>query len=165
MKRRALLAGSAAGALVAARGRAQQSAAEPILVDWPPIELLDGGSIAPSSWMGHPSIVVLWAAWCPFCKRHNAHLDKLYRTTAGTKLRVLGIAQESDPQLVLRYLETNGFTFPVALDGKHALLTKRKVIPMTCVIDARARLAQAIPGEMSEEDMLAFAKLATQPTG
>lgn len=170
MKRRDLLGLGAAAFVVGHAGAQQQqqqqpAAATPVLVDWPPVELLSGGSIEPSSWTGHASVVVFWATWCPFCKRHNAHLDKLYRATQDTRLRVLGVAQDRDPQLVRRYLETNGFAFPVALDGTHALrarLTSRKVIPMTCVIDAQGRLAQAIAGEMFEEDVLAFADLVAQ---
>lgn len=163
MNRRELLAASAC---CAALDFAQaQTAQAPVAIDWPPIELLDGRTIAPSSWQGLPSVVVFWATWCPFCKRHNAHVDKLWRAVQGGKssLRVLGVAQDRDPQLVRRYMEQNGYAFPVALDtmGLRARLTNRKVIPLTCVIDREGRLAQAIAGEMFEEDVLAFTQLAT----
>ena len=62
----------------------------------------------------------------------------------------------------MRYMQTNDYSFPVALDtvGLQARLSSRKSIPLTCVINAQGRLVQSIPGEMSEEDVLAFGKLA-----
>ena len=158
------------GAALAARAQAQSEAQLPELprpVDWPPIRLLDGTTIEPSTWHGQPSIVVLWATWCPFCKRHNAHVDKLYRMLRGQPPRILGVAEDKNPQAVRDYMRANGFSFPAALDtmGLRASLTRRRGIPITCVIDREGRLAQVIPGEMFEEDVLEFAKLAAPHKG
>ncbi|MEO8250162.1 MAG: TlpA disulfide reductase family protein [Burkholderiales bacterium] len=164
MKRREWVALSLGAAVAAAQAtaRAQSQSPAPDAIDWPPLELLGGGAIEPSDWEGQFSVLVLWATWCPFCKRHNAHVDKLYRATRGRPLRVLGVAEDRDPQLVRRYMQANGYAFPVAVDtiGLQRRLTPRKSIPMTCIIDRQGRLVQAIAGEMFEEDVLALAKLA-----
>ena len=130
------------------------------VVDWPSLRLLDGSVLAPSSWRGQPALVVLWATYCPFCKRHNAHLDKLFAQTRTQGLRILGVALDTDEALVRQYMANTGYRFPVAMDGGQirSRLTARRVIPMTCTIDRHGRLQQAIPGEMFEEDLFDLAR-------
>lgn len=136
------------------------------VIEWPEIQLLDRGTLSPGSWRGQAAVVVFWATYCPFCKRHNAHVDKLYRASQGQPLRVLGVALDGDAGSVRRYMAINHYEFPVALDGGdlRRRLTTRRVIPMTCAIDRQGRLLQAIPGEMFEDDVLRLARtLQRQP--
>ena len=151
-RRQLLLAGSAM--LWPLKAPAQAEA-----VDWPAISLLNGGTLSPASWREQPSVVVFWATWCAFCKRHNAHVEALYRTHGG-QLRVLGIALDRDAGAVRQAVARNGWTFPVALDdgSLRARLTPRRVIPMTCLIDRQGRLLQAVPGEMAADDVLGLAR-------
>ena len=145
---------------------AQAQSAEPgAPIDWPVISVLDGDKLDPASWRGKPAIVVFWATYCPYCKRHNAHIEKLYRATQGQSLRVLGVALDTDEGAVRGYMAINGYSFPVALDGGvlRQRLTPRRVIPMTCVLDRLGRMVQAIPGEMAEDDVLGFARLSQRP--
>jgi peroxiredoxin len=134
-------------------------------IDWPRLTLLDGSTLEPASWQGQPAVLVFWATYCAFCKRHNAHLDKLFRAVPAASLRILGVAMDGDAASVRRYMAGNDYRFPVALDpgGLRSQLTPRRVIPMTCVIDRSGRLQQAIPGEMAEDDVLALAEFA-RPT-
>lgn len=124
-------------------------------IDWPVLAVLDGGTLMPESWIGQPAVVVFWETWCPYCKRHNARIDRLYRGTRAIPFRVLGVAMDGDPGKVRSYMKASGFTFPVAMGsaGLRDRFTPRKVIPMTCTIDREGRLVQVIPGEMSEEDV------------
>jgi thiol-disulfide isomerase/thioredoxin len=130
-------------------------------VAWPAeVALLDG-----SRWMPQPGVaqvVVLWSTTCPFCKRHNAHVQKLYQALAGRPAAVLGVARDRDPAAVQRSMALNGWTFPVTLawPAMSAALTARNVIPMTLTVDRQGRLHEAIPGEMFEEDVLKLAALA-----
>lgn len=142
-----------------------QSPVPGALIDWPAISLLDGRKIDATSWRGQPAIVVFWATYCPYCKRHNAHIEGLYRATQGQALRVLGVALDTDEDAVRRYMAVSGYTFPVAMDSGNLRqrLTTRRVIPMTCVLDRRGRLVQAIPGEMAEDDVLGFSRLLQRP--
>ncbi len=153
---------SAQTAAPAAAPTAAPTAAPAQPIAWPPIVLLDGGTLAPDSWRGQAAVVVFWETTCPFCKRHNAHLDKLFRATRGQRLRILSVALDTDEQLVRRYMQTNGYVFPVAMDGGQLRqrLTSRRVIPMTCVLDRQGALVQALAGEMFEEDLMDFARLA-----
>ncbi len=135
----------------------------PKAVDWPVVALIDGGAVEPADWTGRVSMLVFWATWCPFCKRLNAHLDKLYRRYRDQGLNVLAVSIDGDAAKVRRYLETNGYAFPAALDsasGLRARVTDRKVIPLTCLIDRQGRLAQMVPGEMFEEELFDLTKRA-----
>lgn len=138
--------------------------AQPAPVEWPPIQLLDGSILAPESWRGQAAVVVFWETYCPYCKRHNARIDKLHQATRGAGLSVLSVALDTDETVVRRYMASNKFSFPVALDGGvlRQRLTTRRVIPMTCVLDAQGRLVQSIPGEMSEDDVMELARFATR---
>ncbi len=157
MKRRDYLVGGLAAALSAGAWSDESQPAK--AVDWPAIRLLDGDILPSASWRGQPAIVVVWATFCPFCKRHNAHVDKLVQQTRGQSLRVLGLAIDTDEGLVRKYMASNNYRFAVALDpgNLRTRLTSRQVIPMTCLIDRQGRLVQAIPGEMFEEDLMELA--------
>jgi thiol-disulfide isomerase/thioredoxin len=133
-------------------------------MDWPRVQLVDGSSVAPEDWADASAIVVFWATWCAFCKRHNAHIDQLFRSLDGSGPHVLGVAMDGDVVAVRRYMQVNGYRFPVTLDKgmlRHRF-TARSVIPMTCLVDRLGQVRQCIPGEMSESDVLGLRKaLAT----
>jgi thiol-disulfide isomerase/thioredoxin len=163
MKRRQLVLAASAAPWVR-RAQAQPTEPGPGVV-WPVIPLLDGSTLSPASWQGQAAVVVFWATYCPYCKRHNAHIDKLHRTVQGQPLRVLGVALDTDADAVRRYMASNGYSFPVALDGGglRQRLTSRRIIPMTCVLDRQGRLLQAIPGEMFEDDVIGLARVLQRP--
>ena len=153
MKRRTVLT-AAAGAVLSCAVWSEPAAVGGV-VDWPRLQLLDGSVWEAASWREQPAIVVVWATYCPFCKRHNAHLDKLFAQGRAQGLRMLGIAIDTDERLVRQYMTGNTYRFPVAMDGGQlrSRLTSRRVIPMTFAIDRQGRLQQVIPGEMFEEDL------------
>ncbi|MFM1988953.1 MAG: hypothetical protein RJA99_1910 [Pseudomonadota bacterium] len=132
-------------------------------VDWPALRLLDGSTLAADAWRDRAAVVVFWATWCPFCTRHNPHVDALSRAVAGRPMRVLGASLDRDPEPVRRHVREHGLGFPITLDA--ALLRERfglvrRVTPTTVVVDRRGRFVQAIPGEMFEEDVRELARWA-----
>ncbi len=164
MRRRQLLLAGAVAPL-ARLADAQTAEAAPV-IEWPEIHLLDGSTLSAASWHGQSAVIVFWATYCPYCKRHNARVDKLHRATQGQALRVLGGALDGDSDAVRRYMAGNGYQFPVTLDDGtlRKRFTARRVIPMTCVLDRQGRLLQAIPGEMAEDDVLGLARVLQRPT-
>jgi thiol-disulfide isomerase/thioredoxin len=108
------------------------------------------------------TVVVFFSTTCPFCKRHNQHVDKLARATAGRGLQVIAAAHDRQSEPVRQYLASQGYTFEATLDATplHAALSERRVIPLTCVIDRLGLLREVIPGEMFEEDVLELARWA-----
>jgi thiol-disulfide isomerase/thioredoxin len=157
MRRRALLASAA---FVPGLGRT--APAKPgETVRWPQVQLLDGQTWSAEQARGQAVVVVFWATTCPFCLRHNAHVEKLRRSLAGKPVQILTAARDRDPAVVRSYLSRNGYGFAVTLD--HAplaqALSARNVIPLSVIVDRAGRLRQAIPGEMFEEDVMEWREL------
>lgn len=160
--RRRLLGGLACGALVPSWQAARGAPAIPgEAVQWPQVRLLDGSPWDATHADGKAVVAVFWSTTCPFCKRHNAHVDKLRQAAAGRPLEIVTIARETDPQTVRRYLERQGWQFAVTLDQApmRAALSTRNLIPLTVTVDRQGRLKRVIPGEMFEEDVLDLLRL------
>lgn len=159
MKRRSLLA-LASLPLAATSWAAPAQAGQPVA--WPEVSLLDGSRFGPAQAAGQAVVVVFWSTTCPFCRRHNQHVEKLRRAMAGRGLVVLGVARDRDAAKVQAYALQQGYGFAITLDHAPmmAALASRNVIPLTVTVDRQGRLKEAIPGEMFEEDVMDLQKLA-----
>jgi len=131
-------------------------------VAWPQVSLLGGGAWGPEHTEGKAVVAVFWSVTCPFCQRHNDHLEVLRRAVLGQPLELITIAREHDGAAVQRHLRRRGWQFAVTLDDPPmaAALSMRRLTPLTVTVDRQGRLLQVIPGEMSEGDVLALRKLA-----
>lgn len=128
-------------------------------VSWPAgLTLLDGQPWAARP--GHRKIVVFWSTTCPFCRRHNQHLQALRPALVGQAVQLLTVAREDDGQAVRRHLAREGLDFQVTLDHRRLspLLSPRRLVPLTVTLDADDRIEWIIPGEMSEPDVMALAR-------
>ena len=76
-------------------------------IAWPAMTLLGGETLGAEAWKDTAAVVVFWATWCPFCRRHNARMEQLHRTAAGPHLRVLSVALDGDEAAVQRYIEAH----------------------------------------------------------
>ena len=156
--RRRMLSALCLGALCGAAPAALSQGSKPAgrVVSWPEVTLLDGTRWGPAQAQGNTVIVVFWSTTCPFCLRHNAHIEKLRRAAAGRPLEILTVARDKDAGAVKAYLARHGYGFQVTMDQgpMAAALSSRKVIPLTVTVDRQGRLGQEIPGEMFEEDVM-----------
>jgi thiol-disulfide isomerase/thioredoxin len=171
MKRRQALVAAcrAAGCATALPWLALPAAATPTppgqVVAWPEVALLDGSRWGQAQAAGQAVVVVFWSTTCPFCRRHNQHVQKLVQAAAGLPLAVLGVARDRDAEAVRRYAAQQGYSFAITLQHAPlaAVLTARSVIPLTATVDRQGRLKHVIPGEMFEEDVMELLKLARSP--
>jgi thiol-disulfide isomerase/thioredoxin len=159
LSRRDVLLGAVAAVLACSESRAASIDPAGTPIDWSPLRMLDGSKVQEQGWQGVPVVVVFWATWCPYCKRHNAHVEQLFQASAGKQLRVLGVSTENDQAKVQAYMQANRFHFPVALADSsfRAQFSDRRVVPLTCLVSAKGRLVQAVPGEWSQDDVMALA--------
>lgn len=162
LSRRGVLLGATASLLACTAAASAGSEPAGTAIVWSPLHMLDGSTLKAPDWQGVPVVVVFWATWCPYCKRHNAHVEALHRASAGKKLRVLGVSTETDQAMVAGYMQANQFHFPVALADSsfRAQFSERRIIPLTCLVSAKGRLVQAVPGEWAQEDVMALAAAA-----
>jgi thiol-disulfide isomerase/thioredoxin len=77
-------------------------------VAWPEVALLDGQRFGPAEVAGRALVVVFFTTTCPFCRRHNRHLQRLH-AQAPAGLAVLGVARESDAEVVRRHAAREGY--------------------------------------------------------
>lgn len=122
-----------------------------------PLVTLEGaqGSVAALA-AGAPTVVNLWATWCPPCLREMPVLAEAQRREAG--VRFLFVNQGEDRVVVDRFVATR---FPelrgVLLDPDSAL--GREVgapgLPTTLFYDASGRLAEAHVGPLSRASLAA----------
>ena len=131
-------------------------------VRWPEIRLMDGRLVGSPSATAAAHVIVFFSTTCPFCARHNDHVQRLFERARGQPLRVVGVAEDREDRRVRTYLERRGLGFDVSMDDEllRPALTQMKGIPLTCVIDRQQRLREVIRGEMFEADVLDLLKWA-----
>jgi len=166
-RRRMLGMGAAGAAAVLSAGFGSPATANPAPlprpVEWPAaLTLTDGRRLSASELAARPVVVVFWESTCPYCRNHNRHVQKLHRAAAGTDLLVLGVSIDREREATLDYLKREGYTFAVTRDADvlARMFDTRRVIPRTYAVARGARLVAALPGEMFEEDVLEFLRLA-----
>jgi cytochrome c biogenesis protein CcmG, thiol:disulfide interchange protein DsbE len=117
----------------------------------PAVELraLDGSGVALAE-IGRPSVVNVWATWCPPCRRE---LPLLTATAAGTPdVAVLLVNQGEAATTIERYLAAHGLDGAgVLLDPAGAVGDALRVrgLPTTLAFDAEGRLVDLHVGEIS----------------
>ena len=96
-----------------------------------------GKPVSLSGFRGHPVFVNFWASWCPPCRSEMPDIQALAQENAGRGLVVLGVNMQEDTQPVVRYAQTLGLTFPLALDRNGAVATRYNVtgLPTSYVVD------------------------------
>jgi thiol-disulfide isomerase/thioredoxin len=167
MKRRVLLGSPLALWVAAGHEAVAAPASKGQPVSWPDVTLLDGTRLTAADWHDRAAVVVFWSTTCPFCRRHNAHLQKLHEAAAGLPLRVLGVASERDAAAVRQHAQRAGYTFALTLDRTPmaAALSERRSVPLTAVITRQGLLKQVLPGEMAEADVMELLQLAQGSPG
>ena len=125
------------------------------LIDTPRTTLIDGTVIDANAFRGKLLLVQLWATWCPFCRKQNPLLDKLWRSRRSDGVELLGLSIDEKPDVIKRYMAEHGYRFPVArLDAAWlAAIGRPKGLPILWVIDRESRLRQIEIGEMFPEDI------------
>ena len=113
------------------------------------LEALAGGTVDLAA-TGSPTIVNVWATWCPPCRRE---LPALVATAqAAPDVRVLLVNQGEDPATIGTYLTHEGLpTSGVLLDRRQTVGTALQVagLPTTFAFDAHGRLVDVHVGEIS----------------
>lgn len=161
----AYLAGMALAIGVAVAPAAQAAVKVGDHVALPEIKLMDGAVLPKGHFQGKPVIIEYWASWCPYCARQNPYVQKLWDQARGAGLEILTVSIDKDESDATDYLRKHGYTFPVAKETEalRQVLGRMRVIPNIFVIKADGTVAEVIPGEMFEEDVLGLIKYAPEP--
>jgi thiol-disulfide isomerase/thioredoxin len=118
---------------------------------------LGGGTMDWSAYAGKPTVLAIWAPWCPHCQ---AELPRLSEAMAAhPDLQLVSVAtaigQEPGPS-VAGYLKDHGLTFPVGVDdSRNTILNGLGVnsFPTLFYVDAGGKVVRVTTGELSPDQL------------
>lgn len=116
----------------------------------PATTLLDGATLAESPWQGKLLIVVMWASWCPFCKKLLPMLDKLRAEHRAKGLEVLALTLDRKPADAQQAMRERGYQFPAGLFDERwrTAIGQPKGLPVVWVIGRDRRLKMLGPVDL-----------------
>jgi thiol-disulfide isomerase/thioredoxin len=77
---------------------------------------LRGRSIALSNFRGKPILLTFWGTWCRLCVAEADLFDRLNREM-GSRLIVLGLDVDDDPNALSRFLQIRPLSYPILMAG------------------------------------------------
>ncbi|WP_169713689.1 TlpA family protein disulfide reductase [Paludifilum halophilum] len=120
------------------------------------LKTLDGKTVTLSDNDGKPSIINVWASWCPPCKKEMPLLQKAYKKYGDqVNFHMVNLTIQDNKEKMESYLEEKEFTFPVLLDETGEIVESYGVvgIPQTYAVDEKGKVIRHIQGEMSEKQL------------
>nr|WP_221203670.1 TlpA disulfide reductase family protein [Modestobacter versicolor] len=105
-------------------------------------ECFGGGTLDLSRAPGVPTVVNLWASWCPPCREELPVVQQL-ADASGDQLRVLGVASLDGASQTASFAEDAAVTFPSAFDGDGEVMAALGInnLPYTLFLAADGSLA------------------------
>jgi peroxiredoxin len=98
---------------------------------------LQGASASLDDYAGQVILVNNWATWCPPCKDEMPELEAYYQAHAGDGFVIVAIESGEPADVVEKFVQQHGLTFPVWLDPQGAALEafQNWNLPSSYVID------------------------------
>ncbi|KGD86758.1 alkyl hydroperoxide reductase [Achromobacter sp. RTa] len=111
---------------------------------------LDGSPATLAAFQGKPTVINLWASWCPPCRREMPAFAKAQ--AARPDVNFVFLNQAEAPEDVARFLQQHAPTLRnVLIDpaGEASRVLSNRGLPATLFLDAQGRLADLRVGELS----------------
>jgi len=111
---------------------------------------LDGPPVALAGFAGKPTVINLWASWCPPCRREMPVLRQAQLATPDVNF--VFVNQGETPETIVRYLDQQGLKLGnVLVDARSqaGLALGQNALPTTLFFDAHGRLISTRMGELS----------------
>jgi thiol-disulfide isomerase/thioredoxin len=142
----------------------------PAAAPLPPLILssLEGRSVSLADFAGKPTVVNLWATWCPPCRRE---MPALQRTQAANPdVNIVFVNQGEESRTVAAFLDRQGLVVSNVLvdpESRTGAALDHSALPTTLFFDAQGRLAGTRIGELSQATLtqrLASLRAASPPS-
>lgn len=120
-----------------------------------PLFTIDGKEITLNEFQGKPTVVNLWASWCPPCRREMPAFEEAQN--AHPDVNFVFLNQGETASSVQQFLHANELLLHhVLLDSKGLVggQFSRGMLPATLFFDARGRLVNIRMGELSRASLL-----------
>lgn len=120
------------------------------------LESLDGEKITLSELANQPIVINFWATWCDPCKEEMPLFEAVYSENSG--IVVLGVNYNEPANIIRRFVEERGITFPILLDADGKLAERFQVFgfPTTYFIDRDGILRGIYVGQLNEQLILSY---------
>ncbi len=116
-----------------------------------------------SDYKGKTIFLNFWATWCPPCRAELPDIQKMYENydkEGDDGVIILGVAapdygNEKDEEGIKKFLEENGYTYPVLMDTNADMLEAYGIysFPTTFMIDQNGNVFGYASGQLSEDQM------------
>ena len=142
----------------------------PSAVRLPPLSVssLEGRSVSLADFAGKPTVVNLWATWCPPCRREMPALQQAQ--AANPDVNFVFVNQGEESQTIAAFLDRQGLALRnVLVDPQNSVgaALGHSGLPTTLFFDANGRLADTRIGELSQATLtqrLARIRATSPPT-
>jgi thiol-disulfide isomerase/thioredoxin len=111
---------------------------------------LDGRSVSLADFAGKPTVVNLWATWCPPCRREMPALQQAQ--AANPDVNIVFVNQGEASLTIATFLDRHGLELRNVLVDPHSragAALGHRALPTTLFFDANGRLADTRIGELS----------------
>ena len=121
-----------------------------------------------SDYKGKVVFLNFWATWCPPCRKEMPDIQALYHDYNENQgdVIILGVAhpknesnpntRELDREGIIKFLEENGYTFPVVFDESAGEVLSQyniSAFPTTFMIDPNGNIYGYAPGMLNKDMM------------
>lgn len=108
-----------------------------------------------SDYTGQVVLINFWATWCPPCRAEMPTINAFYEAHKEAGFVVLAVNSQEEAATVERFIQTNGFSFPVLLDLQASVTDRYQVrgLPTTFIIDRDGFIQHVQSGEITPEQL------------
>ncbi|SDY71175.1 Peroxiredoxin [Proteiniborus ethanoligenes] len=120
------------------------------------LEDLNGNTVSLKDYEGEKIVLLnFWASWCPPCRAEMPDLDKLYEENKDDDFIVLAVNLGESEDTVKKFIEQNGYGFPVLLDKTQevGITYQTFSIPTSVMVDKEGKIRAYRPGLMTYAEM------------
>src|SRR5690606_15488288 len=112
--------------------------------------LLEGGQVALQSYVGKPTVINLWASWCPPCRREMPVFEQVQKERP--EINIVMLNQGESAGQVQQFRQANKLDLREVLldtEGDVAKGFEQRGLPATLFFGADGRLMDRRLGELS----------------
>lgn len=155
--RKPLISAAATATVLWAIGAALLSFLSPRVVPLPAFNstLLDGAPVAITDFKGKPTVINLWATWCPPCVREMPVLQRAQQDYPD--VNVVFINQGEPVKTIRRFMDQHALSLQnVVLDPRSetSVMLKQRGMPSTLFFDKNGVLVDTRLGELSQATLM-----------
>ena len=119
--------------------------------------MLGGGMMAWDDYLGAPTVLAIWAPWCPHCQVELPRLSAGVDGHPGVQMVSVATAIDQQPgPTPEEYLASKGLTFPVGVDDANGTILQGMGVqsfPTTYYVDPSGKVMNVTVGEVPPDQL------------